>query len=124
MATWLSCLLCSGFQAPHHVLTSFVAGMTGYMPLDAGNFKENISGQELDPPRGFDFTKLQQGARQIYLFQHPLIRPMHQTWSRSAKLLDAYSITYSMGTHEISPVQKMLSWSNTGSLNLAVSRTL
>ena len=124
MAIWLSCLLCSGFQAPHHVLTSFVAGMTGYTPLDMGHFEENISGQELDPPRGFNFMKLKQGAHQIYLFRHPLIRPMHQTRSCSAKLLDAYSITYSTRTREISSIQKTLSRSNTGSPDFATPRAI
>ena len=62
MATWLSDLLCSAFQAPHHVLTSCMAGMTGYTPSDTDEFKEEISAQELDAPSRFDFTRLQKGA--------------------------------------------------------------
>jgi hypothetical protein len=58
-------MLRSGFQAPHHVLTSFVAGMTGYTPSDVDSFNESTSGAELEEPRGFDFTKLRQHARRV-----------------------------------------------------------
>ena len=58
-------MLRSGFQAPHHVLTRFVAGMTGYTPSDVDSFNESTSGPELEQPRGFDFTKLQQHARRV-----------------------------------------------------------
>jgi hypothetical protein len=53
-------MLRSGFQAPHHVLTRFVAGMTGYTPSDADSFNESTSGAELEEPPRFDFTKLRQ----------------------------------------------------------------
>jgi hypothetical protein len=58
-------MLRSGFQAPHHVLTRFVAGMIGYTPSDVDSFNESTSGAELEEPRGFDFRKLRQHARWV-----------------------------------------------------------
>lgn len=56
LASYLLCLIRTGFQSPHHVLNDLVDDVTGFRP--SGWFDETALKVKLAPLHGFDFNHL------------------------------------------------------------------
>jgi hypothetical protein len=56
-ATFLSCLIHTGFESPNQVLNDFIHSMTDFQPLDGDHLcgDEPLINIELEKPHGFDF---------------------------------------------------------------------